>query len=261
MNYLKIYVNLVKKAKNRIVDLQNYEKHHVFPKSIYGKNDYVVKLTLREHYIAHALLCKIFIKRYGSKDRRSAKMIRAFWFMHSVGPRQSARYINSRLYETSKKLHRESMSGSNNPMYGIRLTGKVISQKTKNAISRKLKERFAKYGNPMRGRKHSLEAIRKMREAKLGEKNSMFGRTHTQEARQRISESKLGEKHHLFGKPPEEMPFFGRTHTDEAKKIMSEKKSKSNLGRKWWTNGTNDKFLKECPEGFRSGRSFTKKKK
>ena len=55
MNYLKLYATLVKKAKSRDApDL--YERHHVFPKSIYGKNNFLVKLSPREHYVAHALL-------------------------------------------------------------------------------------------------------------------------------------------------------------------------------------------------------------
>lgn len=254
----------MRKAKNRSVPPESYEKHHVFPVSIFGKNTYLVKLTPREHYIAHALLCKIFIKRYGKKDQRSVKMIRAFWFMHSKGPLQQERYVNSRLYKTLKDLHKKSMKGQNNPMYGVRLTGenspffgKTHSEETRKKIS------IVTSGsnNPMYGKIHSPEAIKKMREAKLGEKNARFGKTHTEEARQKIRESKLGEKHHLFGKPKEEMPFFGRKHTNEAKRIMSEKRSLNNLGRKWYTNGVKNVFKKDCPEGFYPGRTYTRKKK
>jgi hypothetical protein len=259
MNYLKIYVKLVKKARDREIYCQAYEKHHVFPKSIYGKNNYIVKLTPREHYIAHALLCKIFIKRYGTKDKKSVKMIRAFWFMHSNSPRQSKRYVNSRMYEILKTLHKKSMAGENNPMHNVRITGRTHSKETKKIISKKIKKWLIINGNPMLGRKHSPESLKKMKEAKLGDKNPMFKKTHSEEARQKIREAKLGEKHHLFGKPPEETPFFGRTHTDEAKKIMSEKKSRSNIGRKWWTDGKNNVFKKECPDGFYAGRIYVRK--
>lgn len=60
-----------------------YEKHHVFPVSIYGSNKYTVKLTLRQHYIAHALLYKACIFRYGENNIKTKKMIKAFLFMHS----------------------------------------------------------------------------------------------------------------------------------------------------------------------------------
>lgn len=260
MNYLKVYIKLMRKASKQPKP-KIYEKHHVFPVSIYGENNYIVKLTPREHYIAHALLCKIFVKRYGKKDQRSVKMIRAFWFMHSKGPLQKERYINSRFYETLKSLHKESMSGSNNPMYGVRLTGKnnpmfgrSLSKETRQLISMKCRGKNI-------GRIHSPEAIKNMSEAKLGEKNPMFGKTHTEEARQKIRESKLGEKHHLFGKPSEEMPFFGRKHTDDAKRIISEKRSLNNLGRKWYTNGVKNVFKRDCPEGFYPGRTYTRKKK
>jgi hypothetical protein len=263
MNYLKVYIKLMRKASKQPKP-KIYEKHHVFPVSIYGKNNYIIKLTPRQHYIAHALLCKIFIKRYGKKDQKSVKMIRAFWFMHSKGPLQKERYINSRFYETLKSLHKESMNGSNNPMHGVRLTGengpmfgKTHSEETRKKIS------IVTSGsnNPMYGKTHSPETIKKMREAKLGEKNARFGKTHTEEARQKIRESKLGEKHHLFGKPSEEMPFFGKKHTEAAKRIMSEKRSLDNLGRKWYTNGVKNVFKKDCPKGFYPGRTYIRKKK
>jgi len=41
------------------------EKHHVFPTSIFGKNERVVYLTAREHVLAHLLLFKAALKRYG----------------------------------------------------------------------------------------------------------------------------------------------------------------------------------------------------
>ena len=64
MNYLKHYCNLIGKAENRTPPEGYTEKHHTFPKSVFGKNNRVVVLTAREHYIAHALLERIYIKRY-----------------------------------------------------------------------------------------------------------------------------------------------------------------------------------------------------
>ena len=64
MNYLKVYCNLIRKAENRIPPEGYTEKHHTFPKSIFGNNTRVVVLTAREHYIAHTLLAKICIKKY-----------------------------------------------------------------------------------------------------------------------------------------------------------------------------------------------------
>jgi hypothetical protein len=83
MNYLKHYINLCRKAINRTSTFKRneYENHHTFPESIYGKNKSTVKLTLREHYIAHLLLWKSFKKRYGPHNYKTRKMAQAFHMM------------------------------------------------------------------------------------------------------------------------------------------------------------------------------------
>lgn len=94
MNYMRLYNNLITIAMNRkIRDDIIYEKHHIIPKSLGGSNLSInlVKLTLREHYLAHVLLYKIHIN-----DRISAgKMISALNRMT-----KSRRYkLTSRQYE------------------------------------------------------------------------------------------------------------------------------------------------------------------
>jgi hypothetical protein len=101
MNYFKAYVNLIRKARTRSEPLF-YEKHHIFPESIYGKNSKIVKLSQREHYIAHALLYKIFINRYGIWDKRSVKMIYAFWNMNIT----RKKYSNSLLFCRIRSIFR-----------------------------------------------------------------------------------------------------------------------------------------------------------
>lgn len=106
MNYLKVYCNLIRKAKNRTSPEGYTEKHHIFPKSIFGKNDRVVVLTSREHYIAHCLLEKICIKRYGINHIRTQKMICAH-----INMKSKERYYNSRLYESAKIRRSNSIKG------------------------------------------------------------------------------------------------------------------------------------------------------
>ena len=119
MNYLKIYCNLIRKAERRNF-LEGYtEKHHTFPKSIFGKNKKIVILTAREHYIAHALLEKIYIKRYGLQNWKTQKMICAHISMTSKG-----KYHNSYLYENVKKRFSNCRKGKNNPFYGKKHTEK-----------------------------------------------------------------------------------------------------------------------------------------
>ena len=78
MNYLKVYCNLIRKAENRTLPEGYVEKHHIFPISIFGNNNRIVILTAREHYLAHALLEKICIKRYGNCNEKTRKMTYAF---------------------------------------------------------------------------------------------------------------------------------------------------------------------------------------
>ena len=137
MNYLKVYCNLIRKAENRTPPEGYTEKHHTFPKSIFGKNNRIVVLTVKEHYIAHALLEKICIQRYGEKDTKSIKMTHAFSLMNKYTNKNN--YYNSFLYEGCRtRLHiilknrkltekqRESLGvgrkGKNSYRYGKRHT-------------------------------------------------------------------------------------------------------------------------------------------
>ena len=101
MNYLKVYCNLIRKAENRTPPEDYTEKHHTFPVSIFGKNNRIVVLTAREHYIAHALLEKICIQRYGLRDKRTIKMTYAHTSMVAVNG-NNERYYNSYLYENEQ---------------------------------------------------------------------------------------------------------------------------------------------------------------
>lgn len=67
MDYRQAYVNLIVKAKQRKAEdldpLQKYEWHHYFPVCLWrdrSQNIKTVPLTLREHWIAHRLLFKLF---------------------------------------------------------------------------------------------------------------------------------------------------------------------------------------------------------
>jgi hypothetical protein len=110
MNYLKIYCNLIRKAENRTSPEGYTEKHHTFPKSIFGKNDRLVVLTAREHYIAHALLEKAFIKRYGLKHWKTIKMTYAFWGMNTAD-KCKTRYKNSHIYSSLRSRYISNKKG------------------------------------------------------------------------------------------------------------------------------------------------------
>ena len=57
MNYERIHDQIIKRAKNRIIDGYS-ERHHIIPKCMGGNNnpDNLVNLTAREHFLIHWLL-------------------------------------------------------------------------------------------------------------------------------------------------------------------------------------------------------------
>jgi hypothetical protein len=87
------------------------ENHHIFPKSLFGDSNVVVKLNAREHYIAHRLLYRIYYFRYGIEHPKTCKMLRSISFMSS---RKGIR-TNSRMYEECRKAQSIAMKGKNNP--------------------------------------------------------------------------------------------------------------------------------------------------
>jgi hypothetical protein len=158
MNYLKSYCNLIRKAEKRGYTKKKakeqglyVEGHHIFPVSIYGKNKKIVYLTAREHYIAHVLLEKICITRYGLEHWKTKKMIKAHISM--IGnSKNRGEYVNSILYEKCRIRYSLRNSGTGNPMYGKKHSEKVIedlknrifSDETRRKMSINRKKRVTK---------------------------------------------------------------------------------------------------------------------
>lgn len=159
-NYLKHYINLIRKAQQR-VNVDGYsEKHHVFPKSIFGKNSFIVTLTAREHYVAHALLERIFRDRYGEQHKYSKKMNYAFCLMNSANGKGQQRYSNSKLYESAKKRFSINNSGANSRFYGLK---RVFSEQH---IENMRASRLSGSDHPYYGKKRSPEVCAKIKSAK-----------------------------------------------------------------------------------------------
>ena len=126
MNYNRIYKELISVAKNRVqADGVYYEKHHILPKSMGGSNKKIniVKLTGREHLIAHMLLWKIY---------KNASMQAAIWLMSNANGIK----INSRIYEKIKNEHANNVRQL--------FTGRLHSADTKEKLSIVAKGRISK---------------------------------------------------------------------------------------------------------------------
>lgn len=113
MDYNKIYQTLIERAQDRTV-LGYTEKHHIIPKCMSGGDDIsnIVRLTGREHFIAHQLLVKMYPK--------NGRLIKAAAIMAS-GSAVMKRSQN-RLYEWLRiRLAEEfskSQTGSGNSQFG-----------------------------------------------------------------------------------------------------------------------------------------------
>lgn len=100
MNWGKIYSDLITKAQTRTHTSEPIEKHHAFPYhwfKIGPKKHFdwsIVKLTRREHFIAHKLLCLIY------PNCKEAKM--AVWRMLNTAKNRKKYNVTSKDYEKYK---------------------------------------------------------------------------------------------------------------------------------------------------------------
>lgn len=268
--YIKYYNNLIANAQTRII-CGYTENHHIIPKCMGGTNnkENLVRLTAREHYVAHQLLVKIY--------PGNNKLIYACLAMcienktHTGSDR-----INNRIYEWLRIKCSESLKGKNNPFYG-----KKHTEETRKLISIAAQNRT--------GWTHSEESKTKMSNSQLGSKNHNYGKQASEETRnklrlantgritseetkKKISKSNKGNsKLRKFG---ESNPFFGKHHTqDTIDKIRKANvghtrsiKEKNNMfGKMWITNPiTNDNLViskdVEIPQGWIKGRYCKKRK-
>jgi len=105
MDYKKIYNKLIHRRSINPINSGYCENHHIIPKCMGGSDyrDNMIKLTAREHYIAHLLLTKI----YPTNNK--------IWFslnMMRVNNQYQKRHfvMNNRIYETLKIKMSEILS-------------------------------------------------------------------------------------------------------------------------------------------------------
>jgi hypothetical protein len=165
MNYEKHYNNLIETRKNRpLIDGEYYENHHIIPRSMGGTNDKenLIKLTAREHFIAHWLLWRI---------HRNHVMARAFFLMASGISSTGKRMVYSSIAYSEAK-HAKSLAVS--ALNRIIKKGHIKSEETLKKISDALKgkskseEHKKKIGDALKGKNKSEEHKKKLSEAFKG---------------------------------------------------------------------------------------------
>lgn len=204
MDYKKIYDNLINTRLSRGLDKSKltgyYEKHHIVPKCLGGKNnkENYVLFTYKEHILAHRLLALIY--------PNEKKLLTALFLMITVKIDECGNKV--RVEKSTKELVRikaefiEQNSGENHPMFGKHQTEE---SKRKNSESQK-GEKGHFFG------KHHTEYSKKLiSESQKGKKSVHYGVKLSEERKRRISESLKGEK----------SVWWGRKHSEEELLKMS----------------------------------------
>lgn len=160
MNYLRIYHELCKDAQQN-PKLDSYkELHHIKPLCMGGTDEKsnLVKLTAKQHFIAHWLLYKAY---------KTPKLAYAWYAMCRIGKGQSPRRINSRYFKLAKenraRVLSENSKGSNNNFFG-----KHHSTDTRATLSRKAKQRGKIWTDE--GRQSWIENVAKKNNSELQKK-------------------------------------------------------------------------------------------
>jgi len=177
MNYQRIHDAIIDRARNR--KLQGYyEQHHVIPRCLGGNNEKtnLVKLTAREHFIIHKLLCEIY--------PNEPKLIYAYWMMsrNISNSKYKREYrVSNREYERVRMLFSEISS--------IRQKGQKLSEEHKQKLRIAAKTR--KTRTPI---KHSDKTKQKL--------SALWkGTTRSIEDRKKISDGQRGKKRNLITCP------------------------------------------------------------
>lgn len=110
MNYINLYENLILSRINRVIDNSIYtEKHHIIPKSLGGTNnkENLIRLTFKEHYMAHYILSKIYPRNSSIQYGFSSIMRNPYGHrkltsgMYSTIKRNNKKFHKWRIYETN----------------------------------------------------------------------------------------------------------------------------------------------------------------
>ena len=172
LNHLKAYISLCRKRQSDILPAKDNHKHHIFPKSIYGNNNYLVILTTKEHFIAHRLLHKAFEKRYGVKHNKTIKMLYAIARFSSNFSKNSRQYsiackssskarLGSKTSTDTKKKLSIIRSGSNHHMFGKHHSDetklKIRNKRTGHKASQESKDNQSK---ALKGKKQTTEVCK-----------------------------------------------------------------------------------------------------
>ena len=184
MDYQKHYDNLIKTRKTRAVkDGVYYEKHHIIMKSMGGTNDpeNIIRLTAREHFLAHWLLWQIHRNRSTAyafycmcvfktnKQKRKISSSKAYQEIREVRSKELSIIMSNRIHTDASNQKRREWS---------------LKQKHTDAAKQKISINNLKYVNDFKNR------IKKYRD----ENGPTFSGHHTEHSKSLMREKLSGVK-------------------------------------------------------------------
>lgn len=164
MNYQKVYDQLIEHAR-KSPPTGYTERHHIIPKSEGGSDDKenIIRLSARQHYIAHLLLAKIY---------NDFKMYSAVLYMRCSSQDHKRDFkFNSRLFEKMRREFAKHISNINKGRTAWN-KGRPFSEEAKRNMSIAHK-----------GHKFSEEIRKRMSESRKGIKFSESRKRHIAEGR------------------------------------------------------------------------------
>lgn len=167
----------------------------------------------------------------------------------------------------------ENVSGSKNPMFGKSAFANK-SESEMQIIRQHMSESHKGEKNSMYGKnaydnltadeynlmcqRKSIKAKQRRKELKSDKKN--FDRMiQKQSEAQKLRYANMSDEEKAAWRLKCKTAALNRNIDDNWRKFRSEQSKKQNIGRKWFNNGQEEKFLYDCPNGWISGRLKRKK--
>lgn len=198
-HYLKRYIKYINYYSNRNDDEKYLENHHICPKAkdlfpeykSFKKHSWnLVKLTPRQHFIAHWMLWKVYGK----------SMAQGFHCMATMKTNNHKRNFktNSKVFENLRIDYRKRLSHINNEKVklGIHIFQNPSKETIKKFSLNTTKRNFEWVSNnihPWQNGNRTEEHSRKLSESKLGNQNAK-GFKHTEKSKQECAKGGKSQK-------------------------------------------------------------------
>lgn len=246
MDYSKIYRDLISSRTHAATDSTILEKHHILPRSLGGGDEKqnIVRLTPREHFVAHRLLAKIHGGKmwaalaYMTRGRvKSASGVKVTSRVYALAKQKDAEWRSEHYTKNNpwrgkrfsscqlEKMRgpRPSIAGKNHPFYGVSRpdTGAAISFVKTFSIN----DRIDVDLSVMRRIEHECMLVARAGYGEAMRKLSMFYRG--QDLGASRSGKMQGKNNPNFGNGAaiagSKNPMHGKSHSAETKRKISEK--------------------------------------